>query len=356
MLSLEETLAVQENLAELCADRPLLTNETFPPNAFYGTAFILREYAQLPPHNALKVAVPHGTYLSESYLWEAEKMALVPMILCYPQYREGIYARETKKQVVPSAAPFVYLLELMKHQPERARMGTIFFPLHSTHHVTAEMNLTDLAQNLLKLEDKYRPITVCLYWRDYNLGRHLPFQKCGLRVVSAGHIYDPLFLFRFYHLCSTHRYAASNEIGSSLFYSVKAGCSFFFFEAGPATVVASPEILKRDTALPSSKREAELRSLFQTPQPHMTDRQMQVVDYYLGTKYRKSSAGLRRQLRFAEFMDRFGFVVWNSGMLPRIVTPSKYRREGSLPLYKKYSWTRQKLSGLKRRIRQLVRS
>lgn len=40
-------------------------------------------------------------------------------------------------------------------------------------------------------------------------------------------MFDPRFLVRLHHLCSMHRHARSNELGSQLFYTVKASCSYF---------------------------------------------------------------------------------------------------------------------------------
>jgi hypothetical protein len=48
-------------------------------------------------------------------------------------------------------------------------------------------------------------------------------------------MFDPRFLVRLHHLCSMHRYACSNELGSHLFYAVKAGCSYFIFQARRST-------------------------------------------------------------------------------------------------------------------------
>ena len=55
---------------------------------------------------------------------------------------------------------------------------------------------------------------------------------------------------------------------------------------------------------------------------------MNVVDYYLGTGYLKSPQGLRRQLLYAERLDKVGFFVHNRGERVRFVIPSYYWRIG----------------------------
>ena len=326
MLTLEDTLSCQKDLSLLCLDRPLVTNEIFPPNAFYGDDFVLKEYAALPQMYPLKVVIPHGIILSEGYIWEAEAKASLPAVLCYSSYRESVYINRTDKVAIRSAFPFLYVIEMLKGQPQPERGGTIFFPGHSTHYIMAKMDFETLADELLCLGEEYQPVSICVYWRDFNLGHHLPFLQRGLTVVSAGHIYDPFFLFRFYHLCSMHRYSASNSIGSSLFYSVKSGCSYFHLDKVKYSRVADDHLLRRDFEDASPAREAALLSLFSTPRPSTTDEQMKAVDCYLGTDYLRLPGELRSQLLYAEKLDKFGFLVHNPGGKARLVVPSYYRR------------------------------
>jgi hypothetical protein len=327
-LTLEETLAEQENLAWLCADRPEKTEELFNGSAFYGMARILKEYAGLPTKRSLKAVIPHGLVFSPDHIWEAEIHAALPVVLCYPAYREGVYGRRTTKLVIPSASPFLYLLELLRAHRPPARQGTIFFPSHSTHNVTAQFDFEGLADALLLLGEEYQPITVCVYWRDFNLGRHVPFQERGFRVVSAGHMFDPHFLVRFYHLCSTHQYSASNSIGSNLFYSAKSGCSFFLMDGFDTTLVGEPEVLKRNTAEMPDSIHSSLHRLFCTPRVQMSREQMEAVDYFLGAEHLKSSRTLRHQLYYAELLDQTRFLPRNGGRQIRLLIPPYYRRVG----------------------------
>jgi hypothetical protein len=328
VLTLQDTLASQGDLSRLCADRPLDTHEIFEPNAFYGVDSVLKLYAGLPQTYALKAVVIHGVHLTDSWVWRAEAQAPVPVVFCYPPYRQLAYASCTTKEIILSASPFLYVADMLKTQPRPERRGTIFFPMHSTHWNTAHADYERLADELAHLEDEYQPVTVCMYWRDFNLERHVPFQKRGLSVVSAGHIFgDPEFLFRLYHLCSAHRYACSNGFGSHMFYAVKAGCSYFHFYNGDYSYDIGPEayadkLPETDTAI-----ESALTSLFSNPRPAMTEEQLRTVDYYLGTSYLRSPRGLRQQLLHAERLDKFGFVV-GAGQSRHFVVPTFYCRVG----------------------------
>ena len=150
MLTLEETLTSQSDLSQLCADRPLETDEIFCGNAFYGNDSILKAYAGLPRSYALKGVVPHGPAdFSEDYVWEGERAAPLPAVWCYPPYRERAYVSRTNKKVILSASPFVYVVEMLKNQPRPTRRGTIYFPAHSTHWNTSHMDFDRLAEELV---------------------------------------------------------------------------------------------------------------------------------------------------------------------------------------------------------------
>lgn len=307
LLTLDKIIDEQSDLQKLCHDRSLETKELFEPNSFYGIDFVIKKYSLIVSNKTLQIIFPHGVNLSNIFVWEAEKKASIPCVYFYSPHRYKIYKKETNKAVLPSASPFIYLAELLKNESVPKREGTIFFPTHSSHHVTAIMDFDKLANELEQLDDKYKPITVCIYWRDFNLGHHKIFQKKGFRIVSAGHMFDKWFLFRFYHLCSTHKYAMSNELGSHLFYSIKAGCSFSLMNYKQAIKQATGSILKRDTSVPDQKIVADLVRLFSVPLEEITDEQLRCVDSYLGIEYLKTPDELRAELEFADNLDKYGF-------------------------------------------------
>lgn len=312
LLTLDEVMREQEDLASLCSDRTLSTHEICTANAFYGIDGVIKAYAGLPSWYVLKAVIPHGIHLTDHYVWQYETHSLVPMVLCYPPYRQEAYVAQTCKKVVLAASPYVYVAELMRCLPKPERQGTIFFPAHSTHWNTVHTDFHRLADELTQLDEEFKPVTICMYWRDYNLGRHLPFLERGLDVVSAGHMYDPQFLYRLYHLCSLHTYAASNDVGSHLFNSVHSGCRFFLFPPlyqyieydtahGDGVIGPDPEIL------------SDLRAQFTFPDIACQSEQEQCADYYLGVAHKLPPRQLRVLLMYAELIDKVSFPLQLSG-------------------------------------------
>lgn len=327
MLTLEETLRDQEDLEVLCADRSLITDEIFPHNSFYGLDFILKSYARLSTTYPLKAVLPHGVHLSDYYVDDAETNVDLPAVFCYPDYREAAYIAQTAKVVVRSASPYLYVKHLIQHEPAPYREGLIFFPVHSTHHATAGMDNERLADALLKLDHQYHPITICVFWRDFLLGHHLPFQQRGFRIVSAGHMYDRYFLFRLFHLFSTHRYAAGNAVGSHLFYSVVSGCSYFHLQGHGHRQQILTESLASTFGNISPKIVDPVEEMFREPRPSMTKEQLRTANYFLGAEHFKSPAALADQIYRAEQLDR-SWLVQPSGAMPIFLRlPLNYRRK-----------------------------
>ena len=325
MITLKQTLLDQENLSQLCLDtppRPLNTNEIFNPNAFYGNDVIYKLYAGLPIQYTLKAMLPHGpTIYTHEKIWSAELINNLSEIWCYSnlgmqRYSQALKRLKIHKNIVLCASPFLYLLKLLKSDAVMTkRQGTIFFPSHSTHHIKANADFQALASKLDALAEEYHPITVCIYWKDFNLGHHLPFANRGMKIVSAGHMFDPYFLFRFYHLCSLHQYSCSNEYGTSVLYSIKSGCSYFHLDSNELYCnslksLTNPKPLPDDPAtyIPTQVLNLEeqidrlkyFTDLFTVPQPYPTSEQVDFADEILGYEFIKTPGELQDQIMVAE--------------------------------------------------------
>jgi hypothetical protein len=301
---LRQALDECADLATVCRARELPGIEVFAPNEFYGGDRVIKLYARVPPDRPLKLVVPHGIVFNDSYVWQAEAQSSLPAVFAYSEARARAYSRRTRKVVFRSAVPFAYAARLIGTPPEQRR-GTLVFPGHSTHHVTVEADFECMAEALLRLEARFQPVTVCIYWRDYELGRHRPFAERGLAVVSAGHIYDPVFLIRLAHLLSAHRYAASNEVGSSLCYSVIAGCSFFVLPDIAATRTGSAEDLRSDLSQPDAAH-AGIDAAFAQPGAEPAPEQQRIVAGLAGLEHVLDAQQMRDCLHAAERLDGLG--------------------------------------------------
>jgi hypothetical protein len=318
----------QENLDELCKDRKLKTSEIFEPNDYYGQASVLKQYVGLPNWYSLKSILQHGIVYND-FLWEAEAKAALPVFLAPTKDRAELFKRKVGKPSFPIGFGFLYAKAIFQQKYEHAknlnyRSGTVVFPSHSSHHITSVFDIEMFAESLSILPERFRPIVVCIYWKDFLLNRHIEYIKRGFKVVTAGHIYDPMFLFRLYDICRQFKYATSNDIGTHLFASVKSGCSFFYtgfqnisYEnpEGLVNPLQSGEVLN-----------LSLR-LFGHSNEDMSPEQIQFVDSLIGENYFLKRDALRSLILYSEFCDKFrvGRSYLNSALevLPTFIHPKR---------------------------------
>lgn len=305
-ITLDEALSAQRDLDSLCRERVLETRELFAPNAYYGNDLALKAYCGWPADRPLKAIIPHGVVFNREYTWESERRSSLPMVLAYPDFRVPAYRKVTRKLVVPGTAPFVFVCRLMQQRPAPRRRGTLFFPAHSTHGVTVQTDHHAIAERLSRLESKFQPVRVCIYWKDYLAGRHLQYAARGFEIVSAGHMFDPLFMFRLYSLLTLHRFASSTTEGSYIFYAVQAGCVYFHLrgfgvESLPNTAASSGDVCTHPEA------EAVI-SAFSGEFEEVTPRQRQIVEVFMGSENIASPARLREILETADMLDRYGLA------------------------------------------------
>jgi hypothetical protein len=298
-----EVLAEQGDLVSLCRERPLETMELFPPNAYYGNDLALKLYCGWPWDRPLKVIVPHGVVFNREYLWESERQARLPVILVYPDYRMASYRSGTRKVVLPGTAPFVFICRMLRGSSQ-PRAGTLFFPAHSTHGVTAQTDHAAIADRLARLDGRFHPVRVCVYWRDFLAGRQQAYADRGFEIVSAGHMYDPRFMVRLYHLLAMHRFASSHTSGSYIFQAVHAGCSYFHLSGLAVELKADGPANLKDFCEPAEAQPAI--AAFSEMRDEVTDEQRRVVESYFGSKNISSPPAMREILEIAERLDRFG--------------------------------------------------
>jgi hypothetical protein len=252
--------------------------------------------------------VPHAIELNPAFVWSAEIAAPLSVVMYYPQQLGAAYANAPGKIAVHGASPFLYVRDLVVKQPTPRREGTLFFLSHSTHWVTTVSQFERLAAELAALPAKFQPVNVCVYWRDYLLGHHEEFARRGMRILCAGHMYDPQFLVRLFHLCSMHRYACSNELGSHVFYTVKAGCSYFHL-AGETKYVYEAARSEDVPRIPLEIR-SKIESMLAEPRDELSREQIKLVDDYVGAEQKMSPAKMRDLFGFCDAIDRFGTGAW----------------------------------------------
>jgi hypothetical protein len=233
--------------------------------------------------------VPHGVSLSSSFVWEAEAKCKLKQVHVFPRHRRKAYQANSRLKTIDGASPWLYLLRT-KPAPRQPVIHTLAFPPHSTHHVQVATDDDAYARFLAALNRTASPVAVCMYWRDIQLGRHNTFLRLGLRVLSAGHIFDELFFERLLHILQHSTTVHSPSLGSHLFYAASAGCRVTYEKRWNATHLAPGKIKKRDTSMADPE---VVHSVVRAFSGEMGPKeQKQFADEFLGRNNLKTPGGL----------------------------------------------------------------
>lgn len=310
MISLETVLDEQKEIESLCQAKHTEAHrvEFYKPNNNYGFASILKQYAGYPLDKPIMGVIPHGVYTNDHYIYEGELDCILPKVLNYPAFRQSIWKKLAKKKtIIASASPFLYALKLFKtaqlKQKKPERKGTLFFHSHSTASTISTFNKDLLLEKLLACPEEMKPITICLHWHDIQLGLHHFFKENGFDVVSAGHLLDENFFFRWLHLLSRHQYSLSNKLGGSLFYSVAAGVPYLLIDTEAicqqkAEIEMGPIHKQSKACIKRNQlRIDKIETLFSTFSKTISDEQIELVNYYLGKANFKSTKNLYKELQ-----------------------------------------------------------
>ncbi|WP_373531839.1 hypothetical protein [Vampirovibrio sp.] len=297
-------------LAQLCQEPSLSNPEIFKPNHFYGNAQSLKRYAGFPDWYALKAVIQHGLYFyGGDFTAGSELDTQLPLFLPTTPKRAEIYQRLSHgRPAIPIGSAFLYAKQLIDqtHPVKATPKGTLAFPSHSTRYVKSRLNHEEFAERLINLPEKFHPITVSIYWRDYLDGEHLPYVKRGLSIITNGHMLDPDFSSRVYLNCRAHRYVCATDVGSHLFFAVESGCRFFLLPLSQPVELQAKEARHLVTTHAKDRSMYdEAYRLFSGPVDEVTFEQSAFVDSHLGKDCFKTPQELRKLLLWAEWMDKF---------------------------------------------------
>ncbi|MEC9092969.1 MAG: hypothetical protein VX438_09710 [Planctomycetota bacterium] len=320
------------DLDVLCADRDLVTPEVHATNDFYGQASVLKRYTGLPSDYSLKAVIEHGITLADQ-MWDHDRDSSLPWIFSSSQWRADIHRKLSKKKSIPVGFGYLYARDLVESMagPIKKREGTIAFPCHSTHTIRANFDHEDYANRLSELPAFMHPVSVCLYWKNYLLGEHLPYRKKGFQVVSAGHMFDQDFMLRFCDLCRHHQFSTSNETGSHLFLSTSSGCRFVFTDSKQIDwQIPNNEVkncAKTNVLFQERRRQARLlfgNGIVSKSQSGISNEQREFVDALTGADCQLNAVELRKQIKQAETAYQFvKFKSWTQRRWSKITRLGK---------------------------------
>lgn len=240
------------NINELAEDRQLITPEICQQNDFYGHATVIKNYIGWQKDIPLPFVIEHGAY-TDNFIWDVDINSPVPAILCGPTRRVSILQSRTAKRVESVGPPLQYVSCLLTEEQisvERKRLGKnlLVFPAHSTHHMSSNYDVLSFIKEIKSVSRAFDSVRVCLYWKDVLRGVDIFYEQAGIECVSAGHIYDPIFLPRLKSLLSIADMTMSNSDGSHVGFSLLMGKPHYLWKQPIEVSAETKQILQRDCA------------------------------------------------------------------------------------------------------------
>lgn len=201
----------------------------------YGFDSIVKEYCGFPKFLSLPCHMEHGwTKLSEPL--PTDLRTKKKLMLVFSKRRAEVWKKHSKIRVEIIGAPFVLYRQMNDIRKNKNATGTIVFPAHSCKNLEVIYDVNKLCNDLEQLDSKFHPITICLHPYEYHSQQRQKFEKRGFLVVTAEESVTGSFVENFYRLLSNHKYSASNEMASSLFYAIEMGIPFFLVGDTPQEI------------------------------------------------------------------------------------------------------------------------
>ncbi len=143
-----------------------------------------------------------------------------------------------------------------------------------------------------------------MYWKDVNTGHAKNYIEHGFECVTAGHIYDPLFLSRLKSIIEVSTITMSNALGTHLGYCVFMNKPHFIVEDkieyksdNKESLIFESEILDKYLEDSDIKK---INNLFSTMRNNITAEQRKIVDLYWGCSYIRGKEEIKEIMMKAE--------------------------------------------------------
>jgi hypothetical protein len=200
-------------------------------NYYYGHAHLLARYCRLgePMHPPRILGYyQHGWNIGDGQAAGVPYVFGSKMFVWSEQTRRRAWS-QGRRNVIVTGAPFAYLVRMEPEPPDLHREGTLFYPFHGWEGQRVLGDHARLIDEVKSVETG--PITVCLYWSEYQNRRiRRQYEQIGVRVICHGYRgfwwrdHDRTFLYRQLAELRRHRRVVSNRLSSAIWYGLLAGC------------------------------------------------------------------------------------------------------------------------------------
>lgn len=290
------------NFLKIAEDIPnLYTKEVYKHNDFYFNATHLKKYAGIDEDDYIRAAMEHGPYSKDNFFWQCDIDSPFNAIIVASNHRKETLIKVCNKNIITVGPYIAYAESLLSKEDvekEKKRLGNnlLVFPMHSTHWVNIDYNISNFISNIKKTGKGFESIRICMYWKDILRGVYKPYKKAGFEIVCAGHIYETNFLPRLRSLIEISDYTMSNNIGTHIGFCICLNKPHYLIDDDYIVT----DYLQNETRKPEREKQSKMsnaiKNNFCIYSDKITDQQFKVAEEFWGTSEIKSKEEMRRIL------------------------------------------------------------
>ena len=173
------------------------------------------------------------------------------------------------------------------------------FPTHSTLLADVHYNVKEYCEVLKQLGQNFDSVRICLYWKDINRRIDKTYKNFGFECVTAGHMFDPLFLPRLKSIIETATITTSNAVGTQIGYCLFMNMPHYLYKQDFQVTCNKQQIINNDITILNDEVYA-LEKAFSKFNDKITKEQKEIVSFYWGFDCLKSPSEMRAIFDSAE--------------------------------------------------------
>lgn len=308
-----------KELLTLSEDRELITPEIHNSNDYYGHATILKNYAKIPINYPIKASIEHGPGL-DNHSWQFDIKEKLPTIIAFSKRRFQTLKKETNKAIFSIGPIIQYAQNILSEEEfkkikDKLGRNLLVMPAHSTHWINATYNVDKFCFIIDNIGKDFDTINICLGWNDVLLGYAEKYIENGFNCVTAGHMYDSLFLSRLKKYILLSDLVLTNDMGSHIGYSIMFDKPVYMYETELKYIFKSEKSLaynkKREKDIIGIRN--KITSLFSKRNDQVTIEQKIFVNEYFGANIYRTPNEIKNIIDISEdiFLKGKNFFISN---------------------------------------------
>lgn len=291
----------------------------------YRMDFIFKNYAKLHEDYKIHALLEHGIIFTDYVGGAFRNHEYLPSIVS-SNYRVDVLKNNENYKKAYSVGPYIHYAdslltdEQLKSEKERLGHSLLVFPSHSFEGVVSSFDFNKFINEINKISGDYDSVRICMYFKDILLNNHLPYEKEGFEIVSAGHLNDCNFLPRLKSIIETSSMTVSNDISTHMGYCLYLNKPHYLIQSDVKfnDEKNSSDIIQNTKKNSNSSQDnyANIAKVFSDFDEKITSDQYDIISYLWGFDEVKNPKELKNI--FLEINENFSYLKYYFSGLIRL--------------------------------------